>query len=140
MGNLLAQLISNNVVLVKAANKEGNNYEDHDFIVSGFITATDALSNEWISSPAGELWLSELTKVKYTHVSNLTDGIRKAKKPIPQVDETHLRGYRMNSQFHKGIEISQYHQDVALLGTSLVCDKTPIEKVTADGIVCTQSA
>jgi len=34
-------------------------------------------SNEWISSPAGELWLSELKKARYTRVSNLTDGIRK---------------------------------------------------------------
>jgi ribosomal protein S11 len=69
MGNLLAQLISKNVVFVKAANEEGKNYEEtfrhvHDSIESGFITATDALSNEWISSPAGELWLSELTKAR----------------------------------------------------------------------------
>jgi len=71
MGNLLAQLMSKNPTLVKAANEEGNNYEEtfrriHDSIESGFIAATDALSNEWISSPAGEIWLSELAKARYT--------------------------------------------------------------------------
>jgi len=69
MGNLLAQLISKNAVLVKAANDEGTNYEDtfqrvHDSIESGFIAAIDALSNEWLSSPAGECWLSGLAKVR----------------------------------------------------------------------------
>jgi hypothetical protein len=61
---------------------------------------------EWISSPAGELLLSELTKARYTLVSNLTDGIRKAKKPIRQIDVTHLRGYKVKTHFYKGIEIS----------------------------------
>jgi hypothetical protein len=45
-----------------------------------------------IMEGAGELLLSELTKARYSLVSNLTDGIRKSKKPIPQIDETHLRG------------------------------------------------
>jgi len=74
IGKLLAQLISKNAVLVKAANEEGNNYEEtfqriHDSIESGFIATTDALSNEWISSPAGEVWLAELGKARYTPVS-----------------------------------------------------------------------
>jgi hypothetical protein len=77
---LLAQLISKNVVLVKAANKEGNNYQEtfrrvHDSIESGFITATDALSNEWISSPVGELWLSELTKAGLNRTKIMTPKI-----------------------------------------------------------------
>jgi hypothetical protein len=65
MGNLLAQLISKNAVLVKAAKEEGADNEDtflrvHNSIEDFFIAAIDALSNEWLSSPAGELWLSEL--------------------------------------------------------------------------------
>ena len=69
MGNLLAQLISKNAVLVKAAKEEGTGYKDtflrvHNSIEKHFIAATDALSNQWLSSPAGELWLSELTKAR----------------------------------------------------------------------------
>jgi hypothetical protein len=69
MGNLLAQLISKNAMLVKAAKEEGTNNEDtflrvHNEIEQKFIAATDALSNEWLSSPVGEHWLSELAKAR----------------------------------------------------------------------------
>jgi hypothetical protein len=69
MGNLLAQLISKNAMLVKAAKEEGNDNEEtfihvHNSIEQKFIAATDALSDEWLSSPAGEHWLSELAKVR----------------------------------------------------------------------------
>jgi len=58
-------------MLVKAAKEEGTDNENtfrvlrvHNSIEQKFIAATDALSNEWLSSPAGELWLSELTKAR----------------------------------------------------------------------------
>ena len=57
MGNLLAQLISKNAMLVKAANEEGNNYQEtfrhvHDYIE---ITATDALERMDFFSCGGTL-------------------------------------------------------------------------------------
>jgi hypothetical protein len=90
MENLLAQLISKNVVLVKAAQmrKETITKKPSDaftIILKVALSQQLMASNEWISSPMGELWLSELTRVRYTHVSNLTDGIRKRRNIFPKL-------------------------------------------------------
>ena len=99
-------------------------------------------SNEWISSPAGELWLSELTKARYIHISKLTDGIRKDKKPIRQIDEKRLGGYTVGTAegtdvFLKGINIANINRMWHYWGHVLYVTK--LQKVAAEGIVCTQS-
>lgn len=74
-GNLLTQLLSKNAELAGAADEELQRYGEvfrrvHDSIQEGFVAATDALSHEWISSPAGVEWLSGLDKTRYIPVSN----------------------------------------------------------------------
>jgi len=71
---LLTQLVSTNTKLVGATEEEAIKYGEafrrvHDSIENGFIAATDSLSQEWISSPAGVTWLAELAKARYTAVS-----------------------------------------------------------------------
>jgi hypothetical protein len=89
MGNLLAQLISNNAMLVKAQMRKETIIkkpsEAFTIILKVALSQQLMPSNEWISSPMGELWLSELTRVRYTHVSNLTDGIRKRRNIFPKL-------------------------------------------------------
>ena len=74
LGNLLTQLVSKNTKLVGATEEEAIHYRQefrriHDSIEDGFIAATDSLSHEWISSPAGAAWLSVLAKARYPLVS-----------------------------------------------------------------------
>lgn len=74
LGNLLIQLVSMNPKLIGATEEEAIIYDEtfrrvHDSIENGFIAATDSLSQEWISSPAGVAWLAELAKARYIVVS-----------------------------------------------------------------------
>ena len=73
-GNLLTQLLSKNAKLAGATDEEAVTYGEefrkvHGAIQEGFVAATNALSNEWISSPAGVEWLSGLDKARYLRVS-----------------------------------------------------------------------
>ena len=70
MGELLTHLISKNPILVGATEQEAANYGEafrkvHDSIEGGFIAATDSLSHEWMTTPTGAAWLSELAKARY---------------------------------------------------------------------------
>jgi len=102
-----------------------------------------ALSQQLMPSPMNGFLL---LRVKFgflnlqkrgTPCLNLTNGIRKDKKPIRHIEETHLKGFRMDGQFYKGIEIANVFRMWRYWGQVLYV--TNIQKVTGQGVVCTQS-